>query len=87
MPYRTQSADVTPAIEAIVVDGWRRMSPAEKVRQVRELTRTTRRFALAGLRDRYPDASDAELSRRLAAFWLDRDMMVRVFGSDSEPTE
>lgn len=87
MTYRTQSADVTPEIEAIVVDGWRRMSPAEKVRQVRELTRTTRRFALAGLRDRHPNASDEELRRRLAAFWLDREMMVRVFGSDGEPWE
>ncbi len=87
MTYRTQSADVAPQIEALVVEGWRRMSPAEKIRQVRELIRTTRRFAVAGLRNRHPGAPDSEIHRRLAAFWLDPDMQVRVFGAESDPAE
>lgn len=82
--YRTQALDVHPDVEAIVVDGWRRMSAAEKVEQVRRLTRECRRFSLAGIRDRHPGASEDELRLRLASFWLDRETMLRLFGWDPE---
>lgn len=80
--YRTQSDDVHPDVEAIVIRGWRLMSPAEKVAQVRHLTRTARRFALAGIRERHPEATEAEVRLRLASFWLDRETMIRLFGWD-----
>jgi hypothetical protein len=82
--YRTQADDVDPEIEKVVIEGWRRMSPAEKVDQVRQLTRTSRQFALAGIRRRHPDASEHELRLRLASFWLDRETMVRYLDWDPE---
>lgn len=82
--YRTQAPDVHPDVERIVVEGWRSMSAAEKVRQVRELTDTARRFAMAGIRRRHPGASEREVRLRLASFWLDRATMVRLFDWDPE---
>ena len=82
--YRTQASDVHPDVERVLVEAWRSMSAAEKVRQVRELTNTARRFSLAGIRRRHPDASDRELRLRLASFWLDRETMIRLFDWDPE---
>ena len=83
-PYTTQAADTTAAVERIVVEGWRSMSPAEKVRVVRELTSTARRFSVAGIRRRHPEASEREVRLRLASFWLDRETMIRLFDWDPE---
>ena len=87
--YRTQALDVSPDVERVVIEGWRSMSAAEKVQQVCELTDTARKFALAGIRRRHPDASEHEVRLRLASFWLDRDTMVQLFDWDPErdPTQ
>jgi hypothetical protein len=82
--YRTQASDVHPDVETIVIRGWRLMSPAQKVAQVRHLTRTARRFSLAGIRDRHPEASAEEIRLRLASFWLSRETMIRLFGWDPD---
>lgn len=76
--------DAPPEVQRLVVEGWRRMTPAEKVAQVRRLTDTARRFALAGIRRRHPEASERELRLRLASYWLDRETMVRYLDWDPE---
>ncbi len=45
--YRTQAMDLDADVERVVVQAWRAMSAVEKVRQVRELTNTSRSFSLA----------------------------------------
>ena len=82
--YRTQARDVHPDIEAVVVEGWRKMSAAEKVQQVDELTRTARQLSLSGIRARNPDASERDVRLRLASFWLDRETMMRLFDWDPD---
>jgi hypothetical protein len=82
--YRTQARDLPVEVERVVVQGWRAMSAAEKVRQVRALTDTSRRFSLAGIRRRHPGASEREVRLRLASFWLDRETMIRLFGWDPD---
>jgi len=39
------------------IEGWRRMSPAEQIAVVTGLTQTVFDLALAGVRQRYPEAS------------------------------
>jgi hypothetical protein len=80
--YRTQADDTTPEVERLVVEGWRRMSPAEKFRVTSELTSTARRLSRAGIRSRHPEASEREIDLRLASFWLDRETMIRLFDWD-----
>ncbi len=42
---RTQSIDTPPEVEEILLEGYRRMSPVDKLRQVFELNRTAQRMA------------------------------------------
>ena len=76
--------DTSPEIEAVLIDGYRRMSPAEKLARVGALNRAVQQLALAGIRARHRGVSDREARLRLAALWLDRDTMMRVFGWDPE---
>jgi hypothetical protein len=50
--------DTHPAIEAILIEGYRRMTPAQKLRRVEDLTRTVRQLALQDIRRRYPHADE-----------------------------
>ena len=76
--------DTSPRVEARLVEGYRRMSPRAKLERVREITRATQQLALLRLRARYPQATERELQLRLAALWLDGDVLRRVFGWDPD---
>ena len=39
---------------------------------------------MAGIRQRYPEASEEEVRRRLAAVLFDRETVIKVFGWDPE---
>jgi hypothetical protein len=68
-------ADDTPLdIEARQIEGWRRMTDAQKSRLISSLSRATREMALAGIRDRYPHASPREQFLRLAILTLGADL-------------
>jgi hypothetical protein len=81
---RTQSTDTPPEIEEILLEGYRRMPPVEKLRQVFDLNRTAQRMAAMRIQARYGDLSERELRLRLAALWLDRETMIAAFGWDPE---
>lgn len=58
--------DTSPDIEERQIDGWRRMSAAQKAALVTSATRAANSMALAGIRDRFPHASPREQFLRLA---------------------
>ena len=74
------SRDTDPRVWQRIIDGYRRMSPGEKLARVGQLNRAAQQMALARLRREYPDDTERELQLRLAALWLDVDTMRRVFG-------
>jgi hypothetical protein len=82
-------ADDTPAeVEERQIDAWRRMSTAEKAALISGLTHATFVMARAGLRQRYPGASERELFLRMAVLTLGRDLAERAYpdaGSLTEP--
>lgn len=81
----TLSRDTPPEVEAVWIDGLRRMGAEERLRRACDLTATVRSLAAARLKERYgPALSERELRLRLAALWLDREILVRVFGWDPE---
>lgn len=80
---KTQSSDTTEDAENVRFDILRRMSFPDKAHLVRELTLGVQRLAFAGLRERYPDASDDEIWLRLAARRLGRETVRKVYGWDS----
>ncbi len=74
--------DTSPEAEAVLIEGIRRMTPAEKIAMVRSLTRRVISTARSGVVRRHPDASDREVDLYLASRWLDPDLMLRAFGWD-----
>jgi hypothetical protein len=76
--------DTRPTIEAMIADGYRRMTPSEKVQRVAALTRALDELALADVRRRHPNASVREQELRVASRRLDAQTMRRAFGWDPE---
>ena len=64
------TSDTSPEIEARQVRAWRAMSPAQKAQLISTLSRAARELALAGVRQRHPDASPREQFLRLAVVTL-----------------
>jgi len=73
------SSDTSQEAELLQVDLWRRMTPAQKLRTVRDMTRAVQEFALAGIRSRYRGASEDECKLRLALLTLGRDLACRAY--------
>lgn len=69
-----------PEVEALLLDRYRRMTPAAKAAKVASLTATTHAVALAGLRLAHPHDTERELKLRLASRYIDRDLLERAFG-------
>lgn len=74
--------DTSPEAFEVQLRIYREMSPARKLQQVNALIRASRRLAMAGLRERHPDASDEELKKRFAALVLDAETVRKVYGWD-----
>jgi hypothetical protein len=82
---KTLSLDTPPEIEEIVLERYRQMTPQEKIAIVQGLNRTVMLMALAGIRMRHGTGlPEREVQLRLAALWLDRETMIKVYGWDPE---
>ena len=81
---RAAVLDIDPETERLLIELARDTPIWKKFRQVAALNRMTRAFAMAGIRQRYPEASEEEVRRRLAAVLFDRDTVIKVFGWDPE---
>lgn len=73
-------SDTDPKAEALRLKLLREMPVWRKLELLGQLNAAVRTLALAGLRARYPNASEAELSRRLADLLLGSDLAARVYG-------
>ncbi len=74
--------DTGAAVEALLIDGYRSMSPTQKLESVRALTQAVQSLALADIRRRHPHASEREQALRLASRWIEPELMLRAFGWD-----
>ena len=66
--------DTSLDIEQRQVEAWRRMTPAEKAALITGLTAAAFDLALAGVRHRYPGATEREHFLRLALITLGPDL-------------
>lgn len=82
--YVTQSPDTSEAVDRLLMERYRKMTPSDKLRMVTELNQTVEAMALAGLRQRYPDAPERELRLRLAAIRYGRELVIKAFGWDPD---
>ena len=75
-----KQTDTHPKIEKMIVEGYRNMSPQQKMKRVSELNKSIQQLALARIQKQYGDISDREKQLRLASLWLDEELMLKVFG-------
>ncbi len=75
--------DTNPKIEAFLIEGYRKMSPSQKLERVWALTRAVQELALMDVRRRHPDADEREQALRVASRWIEPDLMMRAFGWDT----
>ncbi|HEX7670407.1 MAG TPA: hypothetical protein VF395_12515 [Polyangiaceae bacterium] len=76
--------DTDPRAARVLLDGYRRMSPEQKLARVVDLTLTSRRLAETRIRAQYPEASEREVALRLAALTLGGELTRRAFGWEPE---
>lgn len=79
-----RSRDTSSEIHEVMLEGYRRMTPGEKMHQVNELSKAVRQAALARIRRQYGDMSEREEKLRLASLWIDRETMIKAFDWDPE---
>ena len=73
------SRDTTADAERVQIDAWRRMSPLQKAEIVSQATRDALTFALSGIRQRHPGASERECFLRLAELTLGPALVRAVY--------
>lgn len=82
--WRQMNSDTTAEAEAVLVRLWRETPGWRKWELMEDMNRTARALALAGLRQRYPDARPEELRRRLADLLLGPELAALAFGPGPE---
>jgi hypothetical protein len=81
---KTLSPDTDPRAEAVMIEVFRRMTPAEKLGRVFSLRKMTLDLARARIRERHGAVPEREERMRLASLWLDGESMRRAYGWDVE---
>ena len=76
--------DTPSRIQNVLIAGYRRMTPQQKLQRVNELNKAIQQLALVRIKEQYGNIPEREQRLRLAALWLDREMMVRVFNWDPQ---
>ena len=76
--------DTHPEIEKILIEGYRKMSPAEKLARVSEMNQLLERLAAYDVRQRHPDADEREVRLRVASRRIPAELMRKAFGWDPD---
>jgi hypothetical protein len=74
VPWQPLSADTSDEAERLQIERWRNMTPEEKLALVSGMTQMACTLAMAGIEQRYPDASPRERFLRFAVLHLGEDL-------------
>lgn len=72
--------DTSPAAEAVLITLLRKAPAWRKFKMVGDLNATVKQFAVAGIRQRYPEATEREIKRHLADILLGEKLAATVYG-------
>jgi hypothetical protein len=73
-------SDTHPKMEALQIRLWRQASPTQKMNMLAQLNASARTLALAGLRSRFPNASEDELRYKMAVLLLGEELAGKAYG-------
>ena len=74
------SSDTSPETQELIFGLLRNAPASKKIALTFDLIQTARLVALAGLRHRFPSASEGELRRRLISRLMSREDVIRAYG-------
>jgi hypothetical protein len=77
--------DTHPDAERVQIQILRAMPSWKKFELINDMIVTSRKLVLAGLHDRFPEAGEEELRRRLATVLLGPELAAKVYGPEPEP--
>jgi len=72
--------DTSPEAQSVQIEIYRRMTVAEKTRRIFDAYNTGRVLAMAGLRERYPVASEKKIRQLWAQEHLGKELFQQVYG-------
>ena len=87
MPRSDWYSDTDPKALEVFLECQRRMTAAEKVQGILDLTQMVFDTAKAEIRRQHPEIDEREVFLRAAARHLDRETMIRVYGWDPESAD
>ena len=79
MDAQATSLDTSAEAERVQLKKWRAMSPGQRLSLAVSMSQSVRAMALAGVRQRYPDASAREQLLRLAVTIHGRDLATAAY--------
>jgi hypothetical protein len=82
--YVPQASDVSEAVDRELFARLRLLTPAQRLQMAVRATQAMHRLSVAGLRLRFPTASEDELQRRASAQRVGPELLRRVFGEAAE---
>ena len=77
-------SDTSPEARRCLIEGYRRMTPTQKLQRVESLNRALVLLQKARIRAEYGDIPQEEMRMRLGALRLGRETMIKMFGSDPD---
>jgi hypothetical protein len=72
--------DTDKKVQALLIEGYKRMSEAERLQKVFELNCLLVKLMEAEVRHRHPNADEREIRLRVASRWLPSELMQKAFG-------
>jgi hypothetical protein len=72
--------DTDRKVQALLIEGYKRMSEAERLQKVFELNCLLVKLMEAEVRHRHPNADEREIRLRVASRWLLPELMQKAFG-------
>jgi hypothetical protein len=72
--------DTHPTVAKMIIDGYRRMTPAEKLARCGDLSSAVRQLSAARIRAERPEANEREVQLRVAALLYPAELLKRAFG-------
>ncbi len=77
-------SDTSPEAEAVLIELIRKAPSWRKFQMVGELNATVKQFAIIGIRQRHPEATENEVKRHLADLLLGEELAAKVYGKWDE---
>ena len=82
--YAPQASHVSEAVDRELFAGFSRMTPLQRLQLAVNASRALHRLSVAGLRLRFPAATEEELHRRAGALRLGPELTRLAFGPAAE---